>query len=71
MKIPSLLILFFLILIAACSGGQVITPVTEFQSVDATTPLSWPTQGWRSSSPEEQGMDPALLAQVFETIDRQ
>lgn len=27
-------------------------------------PEHWPTQGWRSSTPEAQGMDSALLAQA-------
>ncbi|MBN1813270.1 MAG: serine hydrolase [Anaerolineae bacterium] len=29
----------------------------------------WPTDGWRTSTPEEQDMDPALLAQMFGAID--
>ncbi len=28
----------------------------------------WPTQGWRSSTPEEQGMDSALLAAYWEKL---
>jgi CubicO group peptidase (beta-lactamase class C family) len=70
-KRRSLLILFLLILLAACTGGQVITQVTEIQLDNAPAAIPWPTDGWLSSSPEEQGMDSALLAQVFETIDRQ
>lgn len=29
----------------------------------------WPTNGWRSSTPEEQGMDSAKLADMFEYIN--
>jgi CubicO group peptidase (beta-lactamase class C family) len=29
----------------------------------------WPTQGWRTSAPEEQGMDPALLGQMFDAVE--
>ncbi len=37
------------------------TPVTD--------PLAyWPTEGWRASTPEEQGMDSEMLAEMFETI---
>ncbi len=28
----------------------------------------WPTNGWRSSTPEEQGMDSGKLADMFEYI---
>jgi len=28
----------------------------------------WPTEGWRTSTPEEQGMDPARLAQLIDHI---
>jgi CubicO group peptidase (beta-lactamase class C family) len=31
----------------------------------------WPTEGWRSSTPEEQGMDSEKLAQIFEVITEQ
>jgi len=45
------------VLVAACSGG--------------TAPDVWPTNGWSSSTPEEQGMDSALLADMLETIQSQ
>jgi CubicO group peptidase (beta-lactamase class C family) len=32
--------------------------------------MYWPTQGWRSSSPEAQGMDSAKLAEAFVYIQR-
>lgn len=28
----------------------------------------WPTEGWRTSTPEQQGIDSALLADMLETI---
>jgi len=28
----------------------------------------WPTQGWRASTPEEQGMDAAKLADMLESV---
>jgi CubicO group peptidase (beta-lactamase class C family) len=31
----------------------------------------WPTNGWRTSSPEDQGMDSALIEGMFEVIDEQ
>jgi len=70
MKKRLLLVLFFLLLFPACHGNPAITQVAEVQFTVAPTTSIWPTNGWQSSSPEEQGMDSALLAQVFETIDR-
>src|SRR4030067_942438 len=34
----------------------------------APAPAYWPTQGWRSSTPEEQGIDAAKLADALLTI---
>jgi len=33
-----------------------------------TPPIYWPTNGWRSAAPEEQGMDSEKLAQMVEHI---
>jgi CubicO group peptidase (beta-lactamase class C family) len=35
----------------------------------AAPPAYWPTQGWQSSTPEEQGMDSEILAQMMEHIN--
>lgn len=35
------------------------------------SPGYWPTDGWRTSTPEEQGMDGEELAQMVEDINRQ
>jgi CubicO group peptidase (beta-lactamase class C family) len=37
----------------------------------ATLPDYWPTEGWRTSTPEEQGVDGELLGHLFSTIDEQ
>jgi hypothetical protein len=36
-----------------------------------TTPAYWPTDGWRSAAPEEQGMDSEKLAQMVEHIQQE
>jgi CubicO group peptidase (beta-lactamase class C family) len=36
-----------------------------------TSPSYWPTDGWRAASPEEQGMDSELLAQMTEHIQKE
>jgi CubicO group peptidase (beta-lactamase class C family) len=74
-----LFVLFTLILISACMSSQGVTSTpylipthtSSVQSTDAQFVSYWPTNGWRTSSPEEQGMDSTLLAQMFETIDEQ
>lgn len=48
-------------LIAGCAGP----------SSSIHPPAYWPTNGWRSSTPEEQGMDSAVLAGMFEHIAKQ
>jgi CubicO group peptidase (beta-lactamase class C family) len=37
----------------------------------ATSPDYWPTDGWRTSTPEEQGMDSEMLAAMLERIHRE
>jgi len=44
------------VLVAGCAGA---TP---------NPPDYWPTEGWRTSTPEEQGMDSAVLADMLEAI---
>jgi hypothetical protein len=45
--------------------ARVVFPTAEATGAQAY----WPTAGWRTSSPEEQGMDPALLGHMFEAIE--
>ncbi|MFC1975769.1 serine hydrolase domain-containing protein [Chloroflexota bacterium] len=50
--------------------------VTESASMEGGTVLPeeevyWPTEAWRVSAPEEQGMDAALLQQMLDAIDEQ
>ena len=37
---------------------------------DPTPPDYWPTQGWHTSTPEQQGMDSAQIAKVFDAIQQ-
>jgi CubicO group peptidase (beta-lactamase class C family) len=41
---------------------------TKSVSVQVPEPDYWPTAGWQNSTPEAQGMDSALLAQMLEDI---
>jgi CubicO group peptidase (beta-lactamase class C family) len=49
------------LLIAILAGCAPSSPV-------ALPPAYWPTDGWRSTTPEEQGMDSERLAQMVEHI---
>jgi CubicO group peptidase (beta-lactamase class C family) len=51
-----------IILIALMTGCAPASP-------NPTLPTYWPTHGWRSSTPEEQGMDSEKLAQMVEKLD--
>jgi CubicO group peptidase (beta-lactamase class C family) len=54
--------LAFVLLLAGCS------PPTSV-SVQLPEPEYWPTAGWQSATPESQGMDSELLAQMIEQIN--
>src|SRR4051812_42221711 len=55
---------FLLILTALLAAAQ----VSAQSGQNAPSTKYWPTQGWRSSSPEQQGMDSAKLAEAFDYI---
>lgn len=50
------------LLIASCTPQQTV-------SVAVSAPAAWPTTGWQTASPESQGMDSALLADMLDQID--
>ena len=54
--------LAFVLLLAGCSAPKSV-------SVQLPEPEYWPTAGWQSATPESQGMDSELLAQMIEQID--
>ena len=49
------------VLVALLAGSSVPQAVAQIAPGERA---SWPTAGWSTAAPEEQGMDPALLAQV-------
>src|SRR5512136_517122 len=59
--------------LAGCAGAPApASPTAVPTIVPALTEESgpyWPTQEWRSSSPEEQGMDSAKLEEMFDAIE--
>ena len=57
-----LAVLMILSLNVGCVGPSAMPTV-------AHEPDYWPTEGWRSSIPEAQGMDSEHLARMFEYIE--
>jgi CubicO group peptidase (beta-lactamase class C family) len=58
-------------LLSACSIiPQTVIPSTQ-SSLTASPGSYWPTQDWRTSTPEEQGMDSARLAAMLEWVQQQ
>jgi CubicO group peptidase (beta-lactamase class C family) len=62
-----LLIGIAILLVAGCSRGA----STQATATTREPALYWPTSGWRSSTPEEQGMDSSLLAVMLGIIKEQ
>jgi len=59
-KTTTFILLIFLILITACSPKS--------NQIQVPEPSYWPTQGWNSSDPENQGFDSAKIAEALQTI---
>jgi CubicO group peptidase (beta-lactamase class C family) len=70
------IILTIFLLTSGCWRGQVSqtqAPLSAIDSGNKALPSAayWPTDGWRTSSPEEQGMDGEKLAQMLESVKEQ
>jgi CubicO group peptidase (beta-lactamase class C family) len=57
-----LVLSFILAALAAASGGCVASPAR------VTSPDYWPTQEWRTSTPEEQGLDSSSILAMLDQI---
>jgi CubicO group peptidase (beta-lactamase class C family) len=63
-------------MVAGCSSPTLTpTPEAVVPAADTPVPVStaesslyWPTEGWRTCSPEEQGIDSEMLADMLSTI---
>jgi CubicO group peptidase (beta-lactamase class C family) len=56
-----------LILLVGCSQPA----ANQSLEVPQESPISWPTKGWSTSTPEAQGMDSGVLAAMLDEIQRQ
>lgn len=64
-KFFQILVLFGVLLVACSAQPTSITPI------DSETSSYWPTQGWRSSTPEEQGVDSEILVEMLDELIEQ
>ena len=62
---PVLLVAVLVCLLAACTSpnGRQATATSQ-GSAGPTQRDYWPTAGWRTAAPDQQGMDPAVLAEL-------
>ena len=52
-------------LLAACSGPNSRQPTATSQGSTGPTQRDyWPTAGWRTAAPKDEGMDPAVLDEL-------
>jgi CubicO group peptidase (beta-lactamase class C family) len=58
---------------AGCSKTPAPAPAESVPPPASSSAASayWPTDGWRTSAPEEQGMDGRMITQVLDTIERE
>jgi CubicO group peptidase (beta-lactamase class C family) len=61
---------FDIFLIKTDAQGNV-TAASEPAATAPALPPHWPTEGWRTSTPEEQGMDSELLAEAIDFLLQQ
>ncbi len=64
-------ILLSMMVLSACSVPAATSPAAQTPAALPTAPAYWPSNEWRTSPPEEQGMDSELLAGMFQHIEDQ
>jgi len=72
-RISSLMVVSLILVACGRHQSTPLTPTATPLPVPTTTPSGpdyWPTKGWRTTTPEEQGMDSEILVEMFEFIQR-
>jgi hypothetical protein len=66
------LVISLLILLGVGIVSSIVIDAIEKDRVFSFSSESsyWPTEGWRTSTPEKQGMDSTKLAELFEAIKK-
>ena len=58
------------LILTSCSSSPVTVVPSNVPTLTSATDIYWPTKTWRTSSPEEQGMDSPKLTQMLATIQQ-
>jgi len=66
----TLLCIFSVILVGCSSSPATVVP-SEVPTLTSGSSTYWPTKAWRTSTPEEQGMDSQKLEQMLVAIQQQ
>ena len=64
------LLLILSAILVGCSASQPAVVTSAIPALTSTPSAYWPTQGWRTSTPEEQGMDSQKLSQMLDVIQQ-
>ena len=58
------------LILTSCSSSPVTVVPSTVPTLTSATDIYWPTKTWRTSSPEEQGMNSSKLTQMLATIQQ-
>jgi CubicO group peptidase (beta-lactamase class C family) len=71
-RMIALVIVFILLFMTSACSQSVASDISDNESVvSQETPPYWPTDGWRYSTPEEQGMDNDTLNAMMDLIEEE
>lgn len=59
------------VILAGCSSSPSTASPSTVPTLTPAAGTYWPTEAWRTSAPEEQGMDSQKLAQLLDVIQQQ
>jgi CubicO group peptidase (beta-lactamase class C family) len=64
-------VLILMIFVSACGVPAAVSPVAQTPKASSSAQAYWPSDEWRTSTPEEQGMDSEMLASMLQQVEDQ
>ena len=64
-------VLILMIFVSACGVPAAVSPVAQTPKASSSAQAYWPSDEWRTSTPEEQGMDSEILASMLQQVEDQ
>ena len=64
-------LLILVVFISACGVPAATSPAAQTPTASPSAQAYWPSGEWRTSPPEEQGMDSEMLASMLQQVDDQ